>query len=385
VLSDTHEPGTVKVRYRGLHRFCGWLVEEGELSDNPMSTLSPPTLKMKPVPVISDDELTALLKACTGKEFADRRDEALIRLRLDCGVRVSEACGLRVDDVDLDQGMAIVTGKGNKVRPIYFGARTVRALDRYLRMRAQHRWAHLDALFLTQRGALSPDGARDRVTLRGQLAGRDHVYPHRFRHTFAHDFLMTRRTGTRPKTAGRLVLGRDVGTLRRQRSRRTGQSVGAATQERRQGMTVLDLIHNHDPQVRLLCAGHCDCTPERRLFCSIYAHQETRHLYLPTYKGRHATSGAPVKREPVTLRLEPGAVFTKITECGRCRGHYVVSSAPVASAFISIRLGLPAEDPFEENQYVATLKVPVDGAVEVLPGLFVTPLDKSTFGQVAPD
>jgi site-specific recombinase XerD len=190
-LSDDHEPGTVKVRYRGLHRFCSWLVEEGELSDNPMSTLSPPTLKMKPVPVITDVELIALLKACNGREFADRRDEALIRLLLDCGVRISEACGLRVDDVDLDQGMAIVKGKGNKVRPIYFGARTARALDRYVRMRAQHRWAHLDALFLTQRGALSADGARERVTIRGQLAGLERVYPHRFRHTFAHDFLMS--------------------------------------------------------------------------------------------------------------------------------------------------------------------------------------------------
>lgn len=191
VLSDTHEPGTVKVRYRGLFRFCRWLVEEGELPANPMATLSPPTLKMKPVPVLSDDELTALLKACAGKEFADRRDEALIRLLLDCGVRVSEACGLRVDDLDLDQGMAIVLGKGNKVRPIYFGARTVRALDRYVRKRAHHRWAHLDALFLTQRGALSSDGARDRVKYRGELAGIENLHPHRFRHTFAHDFLMS--------------------------------------------------------------------------------------------------------------------------------------------------------------------------------------------------
>ena len=191
VISDTHEPGTVKVRYRGLYRFCGWLVDEDELPNNPMNTLSQPTLKAKPVPVISDDELTALLKACAGKEFNDRRDEALIRLLLDCGVRISEACGLKADQLDLDQGLAIVKGKGNKVRPIYFGARTARALDRYVRMRAQHRWAHLDALFLTQRGALSPDGARERVKIRAQLAGIDHVNPHRFRHTFAHDFLMS--------------------------------------------------------------------------------------------------------------------------------------------------------------------------------------------------
>jgi site-specific recombinase XerD len=115
----------------------------------------------------------------------------LIRLLLDCGVRVSEACGLRLDQLDLDQGMAIVKGKGSKVRPVYFGARTARALDRYVRMRSHHRWAHLDALFLTQRGALSADGARDRVKIRGTMARIDDLHPHRFRHTFAHDFLMS--------------------------------------------------------------------------------------------------------------------------------------------------------------------------------------------------
>ena len=191
VLSDTHEPGTVKVRYRGLFRFCVWLVDEDELPSNPMKTLAPPALKMKPVPVLSDVELAALLKACAGKEFNDRRDEALVRFLLDCGVRVSEACQLTVDRLDLDQQMAIVRGKGNKVRPVYFSARTTRALDRYLRARAHHRWAHLDALFLTQRGALSPDGARDRVRIRGEMAGVDGLHPHRFRHTFAHDFLMS--------------------------------------------------------------------------------------------------------------------------------------------------------------------------------------------------
>ncbi len=43
VLRDTHEPGTVKIRYRGLFRFCGWLVDEGEITAHPMATLSPPT------------------------------------------------------------------------------------------------------------------------------------------------------------------------------------------------------------------------------------------------------------------------------------------------------------------------------------------------------
>jgi len=190
-LADVNEPSTVKTRYRGLFRFCGWLVDEDEIETHPMKTLSPPQPKSKPVPVITDEELAALMKVCAGKDFRDRRDEAIIRLLLDCGIRVSELCGLTVAGVDLDQGMALVRGKGDKIRPVYFSARTTRAVDRYLRTRATQRWAHLDALFLTQRGQLTPDGARERMKVRGAQAGIEDLHPHRFRHTFAHDFLMS--------------------------------------------------------------------------------------------------------------------------------------------------------------------------------------------------
>lgn len=190
-LSDTNEASTVKTRHRGMFRFCRWLVDEGEIDAHPMQGMSVPVPTDKPVPVLSDDDLIALLKACAGKEFADRRDEAMIRLLLDCGIRVSELCGLDLDDLDLDQGMGLVRGKGRKVRPVYLGARTVRAVDRYLRARAGHRWAHLDAVFLTQRGRLSTDGARERIRIRGEQAGIEELHPHRFRHTFAHDFLMS--------------------------------------------------------------------------------------------------------------------------------------------------------------------------------------------------
>ncbi len=189
-LAEVNAPGTVKTRYRGLFRFCGWLVDEEELAAHPMAKISPPVLTAKLVPILTDDDLAALLKACKGKGFTERRDEAMVRLLLDCGIRVSELCGLTVDGMDLDNEMALVTGKGSKVRPIYYGARTAQAVDRYIRARGSHRWAHLDALFLTQRGALTPDGARERMKVRGAMAGIEDLHPHRFRHTFAHDFLM---------------------------------------------------------------------------------------------------------------------------------------------------------------------------------------------------
>lgn len=190
-LAVDHAASTVRTRFKGLHRFCGWLVAEGEVGVHPMAGLSAPEPSQKPVPVLDDAELVALLKTCSGRTFEDRRDEAMLRVLLDAGIRVSELCGLSVADADLDREMALVTGKGGKVRPVYFGARTVKALDRYIRERRRHRWAHLSALFLTQRGAMSTDGARERVRVRAEQAGlKDRMHPHRFRHTFAHDFLV---------------------------------------------------------------------------------------------------------------------------------------------------------------------------------------------------
>lgn len=189
-LNEVNEPSTVKTRYRGLHRFCTWLMAEDEIDTHPMLGITPPSPRSKPVPVITDDELDALIRSCAGKTFNHRRDEAMIRVLLDCGLRVAELCSLNVEDIDLMHDTAHVTGKGSKTRPVYFGARTVKSLDRYLRARRTHRWAHLDALFLTQRGALSTDGARDIIKARGAAAGITDLHPHRFRHTFAHDFLM---------------------------------------------------------------------------------------------------------------------------------------------------------------------------------------------------
>lgn len=189
-LGAKNEASTVKTRYRGMFRFCAWALAEDEISEHPMANLSPPQPKNKPVPIISDAELDALVRSCAGKTFNNRRDEAMIRLLLDCGIRVAELCALKVDDINLDHEVGYVTGKGNKTRPVYPGPRTIKALDNYLRMRRTHRFASTDALFLTQRGALSTDGARDLIKARGKLAGIEDLHPHRFRHTWAHDFLM---------------------------------------------------------------------------------------------------------------------------------------------------------------------------------------------------
>lgn len=184
-------PGTVRTRFRGLHRVCTWAVGEELLDADPMARMEQPRPTETPVPVLTDDQLAAVVAACSGRGFLERRDEAVIRVLLDTGCRVSELIGLRVDDLDLDREAALVRGKGDKVRPLWFSPRTVRALDRYLRVRRTRRWSNAEALFLSQRGPLTTDGVRNLITARGRRAGVEGLHPHMFRHTWAHDFLVS--------------------------------------------------------------------------------------------------------------------------------------------------------------------------------------------------
>jgi site-specific recombinase XerD len=175
--------------HRGLRQFCVWLVDEDEYETNPMQGLKPPAVPEQPVPILSDDELKRLFKVCAGKTFADRRDSAIMRLLMDTGMRISECAGLAIEDVDLDDQTALVMGKGRKPRGCPFGAKTGQAIDRYLRLRRRHLHSASEALWLGQRGPFSADGIDGMLRVRAEQAGVTGMHAHRFRHTFAHEWL----------------------------------------------------------------------------------------------------------------------------------------------------------------------------------------------------
>ena len=139
--------------------------------------------------MLTEDDLRALLKTCNGPRFEDRRDAAIIRLFVDSGMRLSELTGLSVDDVDLDLKVAYVLGKGRRPRPCAFGAKTAQAIDRYLRARRGHRLGHSPALWLGRKRPLTVSGVSQAIKRRAHEAEIGNVNPHRFRHTFAHEWL----------------------------------------------------------------------------------------------------------------------------------------------------------------------------------------------------
>lgn len=190
-LLTKRAPATAHNRFRGCQAFFAWALEEGEVRVSPMVNMKPPRLPETPPPVLRDVELRKLLDACArDRTYRGRRDEALLRLFMDTGTRRAEVLGLRLDDIGLDDGLVKVTGKGSRTRIVGIGAGTIQAIDRYLRARAKRADAGEPWLWLGRKGRLRETGLAELVRERGRQAGiAGRLYPHMFRHAYAHAML----------------------------------------------------------------------------------------------------------------------------------------------------------------------------------------------------
>ncbi|CAN5164369.1 tyrosine recombinase XerC [soil metagenome] len=199
---------TAALRYRSLRVFFRWLEDEGEVTDSPMRKMKAPTVAMQPVPVLPEDQIKAMLRVSSGARFDERRDSALILLFYDTGARLSELANLTIEDIDTTHDVAVVMGKGGSRRALPYGPTVARAIDRYLRVRARHRDARTEWLWLGKRGRLEARGIVQALKRRAAAAGLDHFHVHQLRHTFADAWLrnggnegdLMRLTGWRSRT-----------------------------------------------------------------------------------------------------------------------------------------------------------------------------------------
>lgn len=194
-LLERHSPATAHNRYAGLQAFFRWAVEEELIEASPMARMRPPKVPEQPPAILREPELQALLHVVdTDRTFAGRRDAAILRLFIDTGARRAEVANLRwtpadpdTNDIDLDAGLVRVLGKGRRERLLSIGMKTVKSLDRYLRLREDHAAAATPWLWLGLKGRLTDSGIAQMVADRGRAAGLgDSVHPHLLRHTYAH-------------------------------------------------------------------------------------------------------------------------------------------------------------------------------------------------------
>jgi integrase/recombinase XerD len=176
---------------------------------NPMESILAPRFKINPVEPFKQDEVETMLKVClysrevhpgNRKNFIMRlangtRDQAILLVLLDTGVRASEFCSLRIEDVDLKTGRVLIKhgivggAKGGKGRTVFLGKATRRSIMRYLAKRENADWP--DAYLFVSKAdrPFNPNSLRQLIKSIAERANVRNTYPHRFRHTFAITYL----------------------------------------------------------------------------------------------------------------------------------------------------------------------------------------------------
>lgn len=172
-----------------LRRFFRFLVLDGQLEEDPAELLVSPSMGLRLPNYLTEAEMERLLAAPEPATPLGLRDRAVLEAFYATGMRVSELCGLDLDDVEWDLAFVRCTGKGNKQRLVPVHATALRALRAYLEegrpaldVRREPR-----AFFLSRQGRrLSRDSCFKLVERYRVIAGIPRkVSPHTLRHTFA--------------------------------------------------------------------------------------------------------------------------------------------------------------------------------------------------------
>jgi len=170
---------------RGIYR---WLLREGRAQINPADGVRAPRAARKLPNVLDVDEMKALLDGAHDDSAPSRCDQAMFELLYSSALRVSELCALRWQDLDFNEHLVRVLGKGAKTRVVPFGAPAATALRAWRDDTA----AAAEAPVFTNRNgtAISPSSVRGRLKRFGQAAGVwKRVHPHLMRHSCASHLL----------------------------------------------------------------------------------------------------------------------------------------------------------------------------------------------------
>jgi len=190
-IADEHRrgcaPKTLQRRLSACRSFYGWMLRHARVAANPAAGLRAPKAPRKLPKVLDPDEAKRLVETPVDAPLG-LRDRALLELFYSSGLRLSELCGLRWSQVQLDDGVVTVHGKGRRERMVPIGSHARIALADW---RASTGAAHGDPVFPGRGGApITPRAVQLRVR---QLAERQglfkQVHPHMLRHSFASHIL----------------------------------------------------------------------------------------------------------------------------------------------------------------------------------------------------
>ena len=171
-----------------LRNFYDWLCLEGLVMENPCDRVEMPKIGRYLPSVLSVAEVEAIINSVHPVDWLGIRDRAILEILYGCGLRVSEAVGLKISGLYPKEGFIRVLGKGNKERLIPYCGMALEAVEAYLKVRPQPEDPKDDdVLFLNNRGSsLSRVSMFNLVKKQALIADiRKEISPHTFRHSFA--------------------------------------------------------------------------------------------------------------------------------------------------------------------------------------------------------
>lgn len=188
-MAEGRKGSTAARRLSCVRRFYRYLLREGVIAEDPTLRIDSPKLPARLPDTLSESEIEALLDEPDPGVAIELRDKAMLEILYGCGLRVTELVTLRVDQVNLRQGVVRITGKGGKDRLVPMGEEGVDWLLRYMKeARAELlRGKSSDDLFPGNRAcAMTRQAFWYRIKQYAVRAGiHKHLSPHTLRHAFA--------------------------------------------------------------------------------------------------------------------------------------------------------------------------------------------------------
>ncbi len=189
--ASAHAESSVARAISVLRGWFGFMLDEGTVTKDPTARVKGARRGRTLPKPLDEEQIIALLDSVHGNAATDLRDRALLEMLYDTGARVSEVVGIKIEDLDFDEELILVTGKGSKQRLVPMGVTLRNVMQRYLAQGGRDTFINArktSRLFLNNRGGpLSRQGVDLIIRKRALVAGieRSRISAHVFRHSCA--------------------------------------------------------------------------------------------------------------------------------------------------------------------------------------------------------
>src|SRR5271154_5630972 len=190
LYGQNYTKSTAARKLATLRSFYKFLIRRGQVSVNPLSTIRTPKQEKRLPKCLDLEQVQKLMDAPGDADLLSARDKAMLEVLYSSGIRVSELVELEMGDIDLQEGVLRVRGKGRKDRLTPIGSQAIKAVQRYFELRTQEpkcNGPHQARVFLNKHGeTLSTRSVRRKLDKYLVTAGLDPgISPHTLRHSFA--------------------------------------------------------------------------------------------------------------------------------------------------------------------------------------------------------